>query len=497
MGDGRSATGTDDLRGSLRAASLLDLCQFLLLNGKSGVLTLAHGETAFRLFFDKGEIVNAVDDRQGREGREVALQLFRVPEGTWRFRQGPVHEQRRIETGTENLLLDAARMMDEIEEALPGGAPPSSQERELMEKQEKGQALRSLFSSLEDDLTRSAEVPSLEKIVGEAEKAGADGFVLTVGHRPALLRGGRVLISLPGLVGGVDLERVLGRMEGNAEIPVPGAAYLMSGDPGEGRLAFRRRSRSAAALEDLNLSPGAVKSLLLRPPGLLFLVAESDGVRRYLYEGIVRHLDRVGEVVVCLDEPFDEEGKGLLVHQRLRPGNEEDRSALQRLLSGLSGARVALPRIRDGEDASLLLDLARSGHTAMTTLPGREGGEALRRAASWFGPSGGPRAGGALVSGVLALQIHSGEGGRVIPVTSVAPWTDEARRAMEEEDYASLAAALERGAGENGFAGSLDRLVRDKGTKKSEAERIASLITNLVGAGASIMPPPLPPHPPS
>ncbi|MFH1279901.1 MAG: DUF4388 domain-containing protein [Candidatus Eisenbacteria bacterium] len=476
--------GPDDLVGSLRVASLLDLCQFLLLSSKSGTLSLTHGESAYRLFFDKGEIVNAVDERQGREGRDVALQLFRIPEGAFRFRQGPVHERNRIETGTENLLLDAARMMDEIGEALHGGGPESSQEKELKEKQEKGQALRSLFSSLEEDLTRSAEVPPLEKIVEEAEKAGADGFVLTIGHRPALLRGGRVLIALPGLVGPVDIERTLGRMDGGEEIPVPGAAYLMNGDPGEGRLAFRRRSRSAAALEDLNLPPGAVKSLLLRPPGLLFLVAESDGVRRYLYEGIVRHLDRIGEVVVCLDEPFGEEGKGLLVRQRLRPGSAEDRAALQSLLSGLSGARVVLPRTRDEGDARLLLDLARSGHTALTTLPGREGGEALRRAVSWFAPMGGLRGVAPLLSGMISLQLHAGEGGRAIPVTSVAPWTDEARKALEKEDYAALSAALERGAGENGFAGSLERLVRGKGTKKSEADRIASLIMNLVGAGA-------------
>ena len=145
---GAKRGGAPTIAGSLRAATLLDFCQFLLLNAKSGTLRITHAGGEGRLFFDEGRIVNALDERQGKEGREAALGLFRIADGEFHFRVEPVHERRRIEEDTENLLLEAARQMDEIREALGGEAEGTGTSAEEVRSEERrvGKECRSRWS---------------------------------------------------------------------------------------------------------------------------------------------------------------------------------------------------------------------------------------------------------------------------------------------------------------------------------------------------------------
>lgn len=98
--------------GELGVIGLFDLGQLLQLNGASGCLTLTQGSRKGYFFFDSGQIVNAVDDRR-REGEEIAYRLFTWKTGTFEFRPEAASTVRAIECGTEALMLEAARRMDE------------------------------------------------------------------------------------------------------------------------------------------------------------------------------------------------------------------------------------------------------------------------------------------------------------------------------------------------------------------------------------------------
>jgi len=475
----RPAAGPNDLIGSLQVVSLLDFCQFLLLNAKSGTLALFHRGGVSRLFFRGGEIVNALDESRGVEGRDVALSLFRIREGGFRFRREEVHEKRRIEESTENLLLDAARRMDEIGEALPSAGSEGSREKDVREKQEKGEALRRLFSSLEEDLSRNAELPGLEEILREAEEGGADGVLLAAGRAPLLLRAHRVLRALPGTLRADDLSSFRRALEGKEEIRCGEGFYRPSGGSEEASLFLRRRG-PAPSLAEANLSPARIESMLAAPSGILLLVAETPSARRLLLGGFLRLLADRKELAVLLGEKPAEEHGGFVLGVPFEGEPPERERALDRILAGLPPARIALPEPRSADDARLLLDLARRGHVAVTALPGRDGGEALRRAAAWFREDRSLQGLAAHLTGVVSLQFHAGAGGRAMPVTSAAPVSTDARIALEEENFSAFAAALEHAAGEDGFAGSLRRLAESNHIEKGEADRLASRLASSV-----------------
>jgi Tfp pilus assembly pilus retraction ATPase PilT len=173
-----------------------------------------------------------------------------------------------------------------------------------------------------------------------------------------------------------------------------------------------------------------------------------------------------------------EEGKGLFLPLGADRSDPAAMRRLQDLLSTLPTARVAFGEVRGKEDANSLLDLARGGHTCVAALPGWDGGDALRRAASWFREDGRLQAIATHLGGIIALQLHPAAGERFVPVTSCAAVGAEARLALQAEDFAAFSGALEKAAGEDGFAGSLRRLVDDRQMEKSEADRVASLLSN-------------------
>ncbi|MFH1681093.1 MAG: DUF4388 domain-containing protein [Candidatus Eisenbacteria bacterium] len=476
----RPAAGPNDLIGSLQVVALIDLCQFLLLNRKTGTLALFHRGGVSRLFFRSGEIVNGLDESLGREGRDVALSLFRIREGGFRFRQEEVHEKRRIEEGTENLLLEAARKMDEIGEALPSaGEKEGSREKNVREKQEKGEALQRLFSTIEEDLGRNTELPGLEEILRQAEEGGADGVLLAVDRPPLLLRANRVLRALPGVLRADDLAAFRRALEGRGAIPCGNAVYRASGGAGEDRILLGRRGKTNS-LAEVNLSPARVESLLAPASGVLLLIAEAPPARRLLLDGVLHLLAERNEIVAFLGEKTGGEEKGLVLFHPLERADTEETRSIDRLLAGIPAARIVLPQPLGGAEARLLLDLSRRGHFSVTTLPGRDGGDALRRAASWFREGGSLQGLAANLAGVVSLRLLAGATERLVPVTSAAPVRPDARAALEREDFAGFSASLERAAEEDGFSGSIRRLVEGRHVEKSEADRIASLLSSLV-----------------
>ena len=174
------------LSGGLAAISLFDLCQFLMLNRKTGTLTV-HGDsgagTAY-LTFSEGELCTALDDSL-RDGADAVLRAVQWTEGSFEFVQGPVPPDRRMNASTENILLEAARRLDEMQEkdrADGGRGAAGSAEQAFRDKQARAASLADAFCSLvaEGDRSRATAgwreaaktrllEPAVERLILSAE----------------------------------------------------------------------------------------------------------------------------------------------------------------------------------------------------------------------------------------------------------------------------------------------------------------------------------------
>jgi hypothetical protein len=182
------------LTGRLAAISLFDLCQFLMLNRKTGTLTVRSdggGGTAY-LSFSEGELCAALDDRM-RDGEEVVLRAVQWTDGSFEFAPGPVSPDRRMTASTENILLDAARRLDEMQEKdRTDGRAVSSTEQAFRDKQARAASLSEAFCSLvaEGDRSRAAsgwrEVATMRLLEPAVER-----LILSADGRAGLLVDGR------------------------------------------------------------------------------------------------------------------------------------------------------------------------------------------------------------------------------------------------------------------------------------------------------------------
>jgi hypothetical protein len=234
MSQGRSAENraTDReriaaLSGRLSAVSLFDLCQFLMLNRKTGNLTVrSDGSAAYLVFLD-GQLISAADDNR-LDGEGVVLRAVQWEEGTFEFVPGPVPPDRRIQSSTENILLEAARRIDEMQEAdgRSDGAAGAT-ENAFREKQVRGASIVEAFRSAVADaeLTRSG--------------AGWKGSVLRrlvepSGERLMLGPGARVGIVAGGSseeLSGIPAQEVRAWMDELAPPPAPGVRRTGTGFP--------------------------------------------------------------------------------------------------------------------------------------------------------------------------------------------------------------------------------------------------------------------------
>ena len=77
-----------------------------------------HPEGAARVYFDKGRVVHA--DFNGLAGEEAVYALFRDERGSFEFTLGLAAPETSIRGGTENLLLEAIRRLDESQRGAQG-----------------------------------------------------------------------------------------------------------------------------------------------------------------------------------------------------------------------------------------------------------------------------------------------------------------------------------------------------------------------------------------
>ncbi len=101
-----------DLRGDLSQVSLFDLLQVFALNRRTGRLVVEGAETSGEIWLARGEIVDAA---QGYTAGEKAFyRILAVRSGTFLFVPDVEHGDRRIHAGVDQLLMEAARRVDEI-----------------------------------------------------------------------------------------------------------------------------------------------------------------------------------------------------------------------------------------------------------------------------------------------------------------------------------------------------------------------------------------------
>ena len=106
------------MTGTLGLFSLVDLFQLLASSSRTGRLMVDHPEGAARVYFDKGRVVHA--DFNGFTGEEAVYALFRDERGSFEFTLGMAAPETSIRGGTENLLLEAIRRLDESQRGAQG-----------------------------------------------------------------------------------------------------------------------------------------------------------------------------------------------------------------------------------------------------------------------------------------------------------------------------------------------------------------------------------------
>jgi len=179
------------LEGDLRVISLFDLGQLLRLNGATGCLAIQDGSRKGALYFDSGELINAVDDASN-QGEEAAIGLFAWRTGAFEFRAEAPIGGHVIESGTEAVMMEAARRLDEM---AVGSIEriDDSETRRLQEHQAAMEALRDAFRRVAGEANeRHPAMDALAVTVHLYELTEPeDRLLYRPGHPPYMRRRGR------------------------------------------------------------------------------------------------------------------------------------------------------------------------------------------------------------------------------------------------------------------------------------------------------------------
>jgi len=98
-------------QGSLRELPLPDVIQLVAVSGKTGVFNLRNGGDSGQIFLRKGQIVHALAGTLA--GEQAVYELARWFQGDFVFTPGTETELETIDKSNTNLLMEAARQIDE------------------------------------------------------------------------------------------------------------------------------------------------------------------------------------------------------------------------------------------------------------------------------------------------------------------------------------------------------------------------------------------------
>jgi hypothetical protein len=293
-----SAAAAPALTGRLAAISLFDLCQFLMLNRKTGTLTVraAGGPGAAYFTFFEGELCTALDDSL-REGAEVVLAAVQWTEGSFEFVQWPVPPDRRMNGSTENILLDAARQLDEMQEKDRSGGgrgAANSAEQAFRDKQARAASIAEAFCSLVAEGDRSRTTAGWrEAAKTRLLEPAVERLVLCADGRAGLLVDGRfeeIPEAIPAEVSAwmEQLAPVSARAPGKTgrarqgppeARPGPDDLWGLRVETTDGDLVFVTRARRAwPEMQALPLTPEEVAALDAIPCGLVAVLGSVGAI---------------------------------------------------------------------------------------------------------------------------------------------------------------------------------------------------------------------------
>ncbi len=98
-------------QGSLKELPLPDIIQLVAVSGKTGVFVLSSQAQKGEIFLREGEIVHALTGAV--RGEEAVYELAIWQEGEFLFKPGVETEERTVRKSNTNLLMEAARRIDE------------------------------------------------------------------------------------------------------------------------------------------------------------------------------------------------------------------------------------------------------------------------------------------------------------------------------------------------------------------------------------------------
>src|SRR2546428_13384839 len=113
-----------DCQRALDELHLPDIIQLISVSGKTRVYHLTNGALAGEIYLNDGKIVHAHLDEASGEEAVYALAMW--SQGDFRFDPGVATELRTITKSNTNLLMEAARRLDEWRGAAREEAPPHS-----------------------------------------------------------------------------------------------------------------------------------------------------------------------------------------------------------------------------------------------------------------------------------------------------------------------------------------------------------------------------------
>jgi hypothetical protein len=185
------------MTGRLGLFSLVDLLQLLAGAGRSGRLLVRHPRGDARIYVDEGDVVHAEFD--DREGEEAVYALFADEQGEFEFKNGLPAPRVTVELGTQNLILEAVRRLDEARRdtgdegpALEADMVPERADGSAAERVSLGEPERTVLTQVDGrrSLGRIAELAGLP--VDEASRVTsrlmAAGVLVVRRRRPRTAR---------------------------------------------------------------------------------------------------------------------------------------------------------------------------------------------------------------------------------------------------------------------------------------------------------------------
>lgn len=425
------------LTGRLESIPLFDVCHFLLLNRRTGTLTVRSGDRTLRIYFVEG-MIHDISDEAMRTGEHLLLDAVQWTKGSFALDPAPPGVARRITEATEAILLEAARTIDECRSRDSGDGPAKSQEEIFKERQVfAGELAEAFRTAIDPDGTRGdrggATGDPLDRILRDVATArghlvirGTEGILrAATGARPY-----RSPIDACEALAGLGIETRDLLREGRTverRIERLGGWFHIRGTrvSGDLQVRFTHLRTSVPACEEIGIDPSILGAPSGNGPGggLLLWSGMPGGLRS---SALAAWLTRAnledgagpeGATVWIEDNPtFAWEALPGASAYGGHPGRVEIRSILE-----WNPQRVVIDSARTPRAARLALDLTEAGISTIAIVAGLVQSGTVARLESLLERDGVPRSGATFPgclrrwigvlplgdSGLIATQIEN------------------------------------------------------------------------------------------